>query len=193
MIKSDNDILEAFKSGNQKAIDRSIDFVYRNHYEMIKKMVVSNSGNTTDADDLFQEALVIFYRNIQNGSFEGKSSIKTYFYAIARNIWFGQIRQSNKVEVLGLESIPEKMQPVENVQSDDPSLELQKIITDLLNKMSDACKSILTDFYYRNMSVEAIRENYKLASKQAAKTKKYRCLQKLINTFNSKIGQTQLS
>ena len=185
MKREEKDIQRALKCGDQNDINRSIDFVYRNYYGMIEKLVKENGGNVSDVDDLFQDSLETLYRNFQRGLFKAESSVKTYFYAIARNIWLGQIRKNKYTQRLDIEIIDEEMHPSESLESDENATGNHQLVARLVNEMPDGCKNILTDFYYRYLSVEAIQEKYKLASKQVAKTKKYRCLKNLIDAFKS--------
>ena len=179
-------IITAFVSGNQKETNKAIEKIYKSYFEMIENLVVNNSGCLADADDLFQEVLVTFYKNILLGKFLEHSSIKTYFYAIARNTWITQVKKNKTLNTTCLENISDDIQPIENNSAKEFSDEQEILLTELLTEMKEDCRNILTDFYYKKLSLDAIKKNYKLASKQVAKTKKYRCLKKLIEAFNSK-------
>jgi len=68
-------------------------YIYRSCYEPVRHMVTNNSGTEEDANDIFQEALIISFRNINNDSrFEIKCSFQTYIYSIARLLWLKHLR-----------------------------------------------------------------------------------------------------
>lgn len=192
MKEEEKDILSAFVSGNQRETNQAIDLMYKRYFDIIEYLVLNNSGNASDVDDLFQEVLVVFYRNVQLGKFQGNSSIQTYFYAIARNIWMTQIKKNSVLKVTSVENISDDDHPVEHEVASNFSKETEEMLTKLLSEMNEGCKKILTDFYYKKMSLDDIKKSYQLASKQVAKTKKYRCLKKLITTFNSKRSLIEL-
>lgn len=149
---------------------------------MVHAIVIKNNGSDHEADDLFQETVTKFYSNVQNGLFEEKSSIKTYLYAIARNCWLQHLRKNKPMMMDSLEDINENqlMAPLP-----DGSYELEQQFGNLIGSLSEACREILTDFYYNQLTTKEMKVKYGLSSDQAAKTKKYRCLKKLIDKFKS--------
>lgn len=186
MIQEDKDIIQALSSGDKVAINRTIHLIYENYHAMIKRLVMHNSGTSEEADDIFQETLVIFYRNIQDDKFQGKSSIKTYLYVVARNLWYQKIRKSRKVNFVDIEVLPDNSHPTDKLIEQEEQPFLHRKLKHMLTEISSSCRELLTDFYYAEMTLDTIRDKYKLASKQVAKTKKYRCLKKLIEKFHGK-------
>ena len=60
-------------------------------------MISNNSGTLEDAKDMFQEAMIVAFRNIKNNDqFTIKSSFQTYIYSIARLLWLKHLRISRQ-------------------------------------------------------------------------------------------------
>ena len=76
---TDQSIIEALKQGRTEALKHLYD-----NFPMIKRYVIANQGKTEDAEDIFQETLMVFYKNVMKDAFELRSQIKTYLYGILK-------------------------------------------------------------------------------------------------------------
>ena len=65
----------------------------------VKKYISANSGTADDAKDIFQDALVILYKNVQSESFTLSVPLKTYLLAVTKNLWLQELRRRNKMLV----------------------------------------------------------------------------------------------
>jgi RNA polymerase sigma factor (sigma-70 family) len=81
-------------------------------------MVVSNSGTKIEAEDLFQDIMVVLYENILKQNLNLTSTLSTYLYSISWHLWlqrlnkrkinfeFTEMTELNKIkDVSGLEEI----------------------------------------------------------------------------------------
>jgi len=62
----DQKIIELIRTDNS---DKALAALYK-HFGMMRKMILSKGGNTEDAEDIFQEALIIFCRKVKEPGFE---------------------------------------------------------------------------------------------------------------------------
>lgn len=68
-------------------------FIYKKYYSTILKFVLNNSGSTDDAKDIFQESIIIAYKNIKKTeNFKLSCNFETYLYSIARLLWLKNLR-----------------------------------------------------------------------------------------------------
>src|SRR5215469_1306347 len=98
-------LLEGLAQNDRKAIEA----IYRQHYNMVQSLILSNNGYPDDARDIFQEAMIVLYEKARSGTFELNSQLKTYLYSVCRRLWLKRLSQlqrySPEVESLG-ETIP---------------------------------------------------------------------------------------
>jgi RNA polymerase sigma factor (sigma-70 family) len=138
-----------------------------------RKYVQSNSGTTEDADDIFQEALLILHRKVNDPSFQLSSSLNTFLFAIAKNLWRDQLKK-RKVDVSQIPSL--------STNSDIDDLLAQESLfrkaEEALKRITAQCQEILEYFYIRKWSMLAIANQLGLSSENAAKTAKYKCLER---------------
>jgi len=136
--------------------------------------VCSNQGDLASAEDVFQEAVIILDRNIRENKYERTSSIKTYFFGIAKQYWFNQRRRMNKTIHLEIPDGPDQSLNIEdNLLQED----IRNLIDDILLKIGEQCKKVLS-LYKLSLSNKEISAELGLSSPELAKKYTYRCREK---------------
>lgn len=142
-------------------------------YKMLpdaKKYIVANSGSIEDANDIFQDALVILYRKVNDQNLELTVSLKTYFLSIIKNCWRSELRQRGKFSATEL---PAEI-PDFPVDEEEYFIKAKKAFSIL----GDKCKQLLIEFYFKKRSFKEIATALGFNDEKTAKNQKYRCLQK---------------
>lgn len=165
---SDNNIIDCFKNGQREKA-----FAQLYHlYPRIEKSILSRGGSKADAKDVFQEALIIFYRNIKKANFELNASIYTYLYAVSKYVWKDLKKQFKKNELQEL-----KGNDLESFHSVLEEKKYQKA-EEAFTQMGKRCKQILQLFYLDKLSFQKIASILQFSSEKVAKNEKYKCLKK---------------
>jgi RNA polymerase sigma factor (sigma-70 family) len=174
---TDGEIIASLKQ--RKEEDGAIRALYRAYYEMLGHYVVQNGGSRDDAADTFQEAIIAFVQVVKAGRFRGESSIKTFLYALNRNIWLNELKKRNRAEKR--EVLYEKEKPVNDVSIDRviEFRQAQKQLMQTLDLLGETCKKVLLLYYYENLSMREILANLDYDNEQVVRNKKYKCLKKL--------------
>lgn len=86
-------ILNGIKRGDQQIIN----YFYKENVRYIQGYILRNQGNREDVEDVFQDAVVVLYQNLQKDQFEITSSLKTYFYGICKNIWRNKVKKQQRM------------------------------------------------------------------------------------------------
>ncbi len=81
---SDIELVSALK--DRLKIDSGIRFIYKEYYGLLENYVINNKGSKEDAADIIQEMIVAFIEIIAQDKFRGDSSVKSFLYAITRNL-----------------------------------------------------------------------------------------------------------
>ncbi len=74
-------------------------YIYAQCFPSVSYLVRSNSGNEDDVQDVFQDAMVILYKNISEGNFELHCSFQTYLYSVCKRLWMKKLQAKQKQEV----------------------------------------------------------------------------------------------
>src|SRR5688572_17798720 len=95
----DDLILEQLRIGHNAAFQ----LLYKFYFPSIDSYVRQNMGNKEDAEDIFQEAIMVLLQKVRQPDFALTSALKTYLYAIAKNLWLKRLRSNRRISVVEFE------------------------------------------------------------------------------------------
>ena len=177
MAKIDPIFLQQLQRGESKAIKE----LYNIAYASCANMIINNSGSDDDARDLFQEALLVFIKKLQNPDFELTAQPKTYLYAVCRNLWLKQLQKRKKTKGSIQIDDPNNLIPLVHVDGLEEKQEMEvkfELISDILAQLNSDCKQLLISFYYKKMPLKEIAQIMEYSS-GFVKVKKKRCMDSL--------------
>jgi RNA polymerase sigma factor (sigma-70 family) len=158
---------------------RGWEYIYKICHPMILDFIIKSHGTEEDAIDVFQDGLVIFHHNLTNGTFREESSIPTYIFSICKNLWLRQLSKRQKQLVAEAEMTMASMQEFNYLIN-------VEVVSLLMNELKEDCRNILTEYYYNNKSIAELKEIFNVNSEQAAKNKKWRCMNYLVKLFKER-------
>ncbi len=136
----------------------------------VKQYIKANSGSTDDANDIFQDALVILYKKVHSNNFTLTVSLKSYLLAVIRNCWLQELRKRKKL------SLSETNTDLTKEEIDEESN--FTFATSAFNLLGEKCKELLIQFYLKKKSFKEIASLLEFSDENIAKNQKYRCMQK---------------
>ncbi len=169
--------LQRLQSGDARQQDEAFRLLYRQYYGLVESLVVTNNGTPEQAKDIFQDGIIVLFNKVKNEDFVLSSSLKSYLFAICRNLWLMKLRTAGREP--SLESHHEHIPLDDNLFDTLVVTEKKLLIAELLGKVGEDCRQILGLFYYQKTPMAKIMEVFGLGSEQAAKNKKSQCLKKL--------------
>ena len=170
---SDKEILAGIKNGD----DRIFQFIYKNCFPDIRRLVLSNSGSDQDVEDLFHDSLLVSCNKLIHTNLKLKCRFRTYLYSVARLLWLKELKQRR---LRRQEYYDPDSQPGEIINS-IAKLELakMKIYDKHFKELSKECQKVLY-MYFENATMEEIYKEMAYKNVQIAKDKKYRCKKSLM-------------
>ena len=181
MKYSDEQIIECIRAGNERVFQ----FLYVEYYQMILQFIRTHGGTEDDAKDIYQDALYEFWEKVTIGSYEQKSTIKTFVFALCKYKWYNICRNKKgySIDIDSFELESELYEPeIEQILNEQITVAL-----DCLTKATDHCRTILESYYWKRASNKEIAQNLNLKNEDTVKTAKYKCLQKLKICVNEKL------
>ena len=172
-------------------VDDTLRFLYREHYALLAHYVQDNNGTSDDASDIFQEVMIAFVQLVQKGRFRGESSVRTFLYALNRNIWLNEIKRKGRAlerEKKWSEGLAD-MPPAASVVLE--GREETGLLMQLMDSLGDACKTILTLYYYEEKPMKEILQFLPYENEQVVRNKKHKCLKKLEELVRQNTGLYQ--
>ena len=170
---------EELIDGIRRRDNRVLSYVYKNFYAAILNLVLTNSGNDEDAKDIFQEAIIVVFRNIRaDKNFKLESGFQTYLYSIARLLWLKVLRRRKTSERKLRENHPyiefEPPRPFSGEEDLRYSLYQRAY-----QKIPEDCKAIIK-MSNEGISQKEIAEKLGFRSENYIKKRKHYCKQYLI-------------
>jgi RNA polymerase sigma factor (sigma-70 family) len=182
----DQRIIELIRTGKS---DLALNALYKS-FPMIRRLIRSKGGNTKDAEDIFQEALIILIRQAKDNDFKLTAQLSTYLFSVCRFLWKDQLKRQKphlpydgetgltEVEEVGLSAEVEK----EN---------RKKLAEKVLQELKDRCRELLLLFYQDKLPLREIAVRMRYTSENTAKNQKYKCLEAARNRLKELNSATQ--
>ena len=170
---NDAQIINYLKTNNYSKVSQKL-YAY---FPVIKKLVLKNNGSTADAEDVFQDALIILIKKVQANNFVLTSSLNTYLYSICRFVWNDELKKKSKTIQVDIEKNNSYLKEdiFENSYRDEIE---NKLAEKAFTMLGDRCKQLLLLFYFKKESLKDIAATLKFSSEKVAKNQKYRCIEK---------------
>jgi RNA polymerase sigma factor (sigma-70 family) len=171
---TDNMLIEQLR----KEDNVSFQLLYQFYFPSIAAYIQQNQGNSEDAEDIFQEAIIVLLQKIRQTEFVLSSSLKTYLYAIAKNLWLKRLRD-NKIKISDLEFSPD-IHGTESVTMDIEMEECNEVkVEHWLQKITRNCQNILKALFFYEEPMDAFMLKMGWKNKYSANNQKYKCIQQI--------------
>jgi RNA polymerase sigma factor (sigma-70 family) len=172
-------ILVGIKDRDTKVLD----FVYRSYFDQIKTFIIQNQGNIEDAQDIYQDAILVIYQKLQDDALYLSCSFSTYLHSVCRLLWLKQLNKRKKAAEL---NIPDD----DFVILDDSLLEYQdtneryKLYLEQFKRLSFSCQKVL-ELFLAGIPLREIARILGFRSEIYAKKRKHQCKEKLISNIKN--------
>lgn len=183
---SDQELIKALCDGRaEEAFTR----LYRQLPDVVR-MVRTHGGTKAEANDLFQDALVILHERVTTPDFQITGTVPAYLFGICRHRWLYELRERGREEkhITALAATPagaadDAVAP----GGDEPLMQLAERAFAMLG---EKCRELLTRFYLNNEPLQAIAHAFGFAGEGAAKTRKYKCLEQAREKYRLLLSNT---
>lgn len=156
--------------------------LYEAVFPQVARMVKALGGEYEDARDIFQDALVILYEKAVEGRLDIRSSPSAYLLGIAKHLWLRQQRQNG--HLLTFSELEKEIDIPEDIirQPEKTHLRLYRFLA----AAGRRCMDILQAFYYQQMPLPEIAEEFGFANTRSATVQKHKCLEKVREQVKAK-------
>lgn len=149
------------------------------------------SVSTEDAEDIYQDACIALFNNIQNGKLKTLTcSLSTYFTQICLNMGYNFVNRGNSTtsfdQMLDNTIYDEYgLAQIEAVLGlgDGLSQEQISIMRDIVQDLPHPCEDILWAYYGDDLSMKEIADVIGFNGADSVKSKKSQCMSKLKERF----------
>lgn len=176
-IKED-DIPSLIKKGLYQSV---IPQLYKKVLPVVQKQILKNQGRKDDAFDVFQDALLLFYKQVIQNTYNDKYKVYGYVYRISINLWINKIKRDKKITLT--ETLPDYQEW--SVKEDTHPHIPSRFTNQLLDQIGDKCKEVLNYSIFTDIQLEDVQVSLDYPSVSALKMQIQRCKQKLKELLQS--------
>ncbi|HEX9510674.1 MAG TPA: sigma-70 family RNA polymerase sigma factor [Puia sp.] len=169
--------------------DSALNALYR-HFPLMQKMIRSKGGTPDDAEDIFQEALIILVRKVRQDNFQLTAQLSTYLFSVCRFLWKDELKKRRQPIPLDLDtglSGPAEEELSAAVEEENRARLAEKV----LHELKERCRELLVLFYEGRLKLKDIAARMGYSSENTAKNQKYKCLENAKNRLKELKQTTQ--
>ena len=182
MNEKEKVIIESIRTG---ANNVALQYLYDISLKKVRQYILKNNGNKDDANDIFQDAVIVLFNHIRLNKFNETYSIDAFIYSVARNLWIDKVRRDKKFTNY---DSPDEYAVIASETNHLDSLikkEKSSAMKTVFNLLDEKCRNILTYVIYEKRSMKEIKDLMGYSSEDVAKTNHYRCKQYLTKLVKS--------
>ena len=172
-------ILQGLKDRDTKVLD----YIYDNFFHQIKVFISRNNGSEEDAQDIYQDALLIIYQKIVKKNLTLTCSFNTYLYSVCRLLWLKQL-EHKKNQKINTDDTGVFVELDSSIIGIHDLNERYKLYQDHFEKLSFSCQKVL-ELFLAGISLKEIAGILGFKSEQYAKKRKHQCKEKLVSSIKS--------
>lgn len=175
-------LLEGIAAGDSGALQQ----VYKVYYPQWQKWMMAKGGAEVDAEDVFQESLVVVYHKACDPEFVLTAALGTYIFAVAKRLWYRKLEQQQRLDIDGWQNDIGHLGDSgyqADVEAHWEQEEQFRSMYAALEELGAPCSQLLKAFYIEGRSMQQISELLAYSNAETAKTQKYKCLSRLKKVF----------
>lgn len=153
--------------------------LYKKTFPKVARYIAKMGGSLEEAQDIFQDTLVIYYEKFNSAQAEIIINEQAYLLGISKKLWLQRHKVISKNQPLNdndIEILPEEQ------------LATSKILY-YLETAGKKCMELLKAYYYDHLPVADVAMLFGYSGTRSATVAKYKCLEKVrdtvkLNSFN---------
>ena len=133
----DSELIAAIKAGRD---DKVLSELYDHILPKVISFIRSNSGSDDEAFDVFQDAVLAFFKQVVTGKFDEKYDVSGFIYSVSRNLWINRVKKINRhisVETEATQELEEESF-LESVYSEEKTNLVKSLFQKLDSKLRSA-------------------------------------------------------
>ena len=176
-LESELQLLNDLAAGNRTATEQ----IYKQHHKVVTGWIVQNGGDAVDAEDIFQEAMVVLFEKSQSADFRLSCKIGTYLFAISKHLWYKKLKRDQRWKP-GPDEEADLADEEAVISHEEREMHYEQLDA-ALEKLGEPCRSLLKAYYHQDKSMQQIAGEFGYTNADNAKTQKYKCLTRLRKLF----------
>ncbi len=154
--------------------------LYDDYYPELARYVLRNNGTRQDAEDTFQETLLVLVYKLKNKDFLLDAALKTYLFAINKNLWLKKLR--NRSGTYNTEESSQVLYEEDFIYLEEKAAEEEKKtgwVNGLLENITGHCVILITRIFFKMQEPEELIRELGYKNAHTFHNQKYKCINQL--------------
>lgn len=184
--RNDQDLLERIRAGDEHAFG----ILYDRYFQRVYNFSYARLHNRADAEEAAQDTFIAVFRSID--AYQGKSSLLSWVYGIAKNMVNNQIRRSRAHEHRIERAQAELIAPGISIESSSPEERLglrrcADAVQQALGSVTDWQAEVFALRHFENLPIQEIADRMD-RSNDAVRSSLYRVKRLVVEALGSELA-----
>lgn len=164
--------------------------IYQVIYPKVLRYVKANSGEASDAMDIFQKALLQLLSRVRVKGYQPIESFEAYLFTACKNLWLKELNRPMRV------TKAEKLEQVSEYFEDEMTTsvleqERWELFQACLEKISENCRLILEQ-YFKKTSYKEMMLKFSYSSETTLRQRVFKCKNQLTKMVKQDLSYKNL-
>ncbi|WP_173808976.1 RNA polymerase sigma factor [Hymenobacter caeli] len=159
---------------------RALTRLYQRTFPAVRRHVLRRGGTDQDAQDVFHDALVVFYEKVVGETLALTAAPGTYLVAVCRHLWLRELDRRARHPRADLAAAADCPAEPAAEEATEPLPVLAYV-----EQLGEKCRNILLAFYYFRQPLAQIAATHAYRSVRSATVQKFKCLERLRNAVRA--------
>lgn len=156
--------------------------IYKNYYYKVNLYIKKNSGDDDDANDVFQEAIIVVYRKLKANDLVINCAFETYLYSVCKFLWLKQLAHQKSEKEVKIESTLFETEFDHDFSELVEKNERFKLYQKHFQLLGSDCQKLLQLFFDR-VPLKQIAQIMGFSGEKYVKKRKFKCKEYLVNSI----------
>ena len=186
--KREENWLEAILTGDDQQIAR----LYQKFMPTVIGMIRKNKGDQEDAQDVFQDAIMLIYQKAQNGEINQLDNFKAYLLKVCKYTWMNKLRRKHNRDMsIDSNTFVPVAEDHTNIEEYLHQQEMNQLYREKFQMLEDWQQQIL-QLCFAGKKMKEVARIMGLSSEGYAKKKKFLAKKRLIELIQADVRYREL-
>lgn len=167
-----------------------LQYIYKSFYYKVNLFVKKNNGDNDDANDIFQESVIVIYRKLKANELVLNCSFETYLFAICKYLWLKNLTRQKTEKDMIMENSSMEEYDHDFMEMADKN-ERYKLFQKHFQMLGSDCQKLLQLFFDKT-PLKQIAQIMGFNSEKYVKKRKFKCKEYLVTSIKQDINYKKI-
>jgi len=166
--------------------------IYKNYYYKMNLYIKRNSGNDEDANDVFQEAIIVVYRKLKANDLIINCAFETYLYSVCKFLWMKQLTRQRTEKEMMVDSAVFESEFDHDFSDLVEKNERYKLYQKHFQLLGSDCQKLL-QLSFDKVPLKQIAQIMGFSGEKYVKKRKFKCKEYLVTSIKQDVSYKRVS